>query len=232
MAEAEDWSALRDRSTRKHPILCDYILHTLGRVVEQHKLREGMTFDGTTFVCANTGLVTDQQDEILAYFEASNRKRHPQKWALREFMRASDRRLASVAPPPGIATYFTDPSELVFDARKELRYNLERLVEDNVHRFPESLRANPARLRQIVEAAINTATKRLRRNYKTAVPQFYRGKIQLLLPLALEDPTLTDLALVVARDKEAYAAATVLRMDHAYANARLIAPPDREWLKP
>lgn len=52
------------------------------------------------------------------------------------------------------------------------------------------------------------------------------------MPLALEDPTLADLALVVAREKEVYMAATVLRMDYAYANARLIAPPDREWLKP
>jgi cold shock CspA family protein len=232
MAQAEDWSALRDRSQRKHPILCDYVLHTLGRVVEQRKLREGVTVDGAPFVCANTGLVTDQQDEILAYFEASKRKRHPQKWTLQEFVRASDRRLAGIVPPPDIATYFTDPSELLFDTRRELRYNLERLVEDNVHRFPESLRADLPRLQQIIEAAINTAKKRVRHNYKTAVPQFYRGKIQLLLPLALEDPALADLALVVAREKDAYTAATVLRMDYAYANARLIAQPDREWLKP
>ncbi|MGP0090231.1 MAG: DUF3825 domain-containing protein [Xanthobacteraceae bacterium] len=232
MAEAEDWSALRDRSKRKHPVLFDYVLQTLGRVVEQHKLREGVTVEGTPFVCANTGLVTNQQDEILAFFEPSKRKRLTQKWALQAFARASDRRLASIVPPPDIASYFNDPSELIFDTRKELRYNLERLVEDNVHRFPESLRGDLPRLRQIVEAAINTAKKRVRRTYKTAVPQFYRGKIQLLLPLALEDPTLADLALVMTREKDAYAATTVLRMDRAYANARLIARPDREWLKP
>src|ERR1700674_1104852 len=116
-AQAEDWSALRDRSKRKHPILFDYVLHTLGRVVEQRKLREGVTVDGAPFVCANTGLVTDQQDEILAYFVARKRKRHPQKWTLQEFVRASDRRLASIVPPPDIATYCTDPSELLFDTR-------------------------------------------------------------------------------------------------------------------
>jgi hypothetical protein len=232
MAQTEDWSALRDRSKRKHPILFDYVLQTLGRVVEQHKLREGVTVDGMPFVCANTGLLTEQQEEILAYFDASKRKRHAKNWALQEFVRSSDRRLTGIVPPPDIATYFNDPSELLFDARKELRYNLDRLVEDNLHRFPESLRASVPRLQQIVEAAINTAKKRVRRSYKTAVPQFYRGRIQLLLPLALEDPTLADLALVVTREKDAYTASTVLRMDCAYANARLIARPDREWLKP
>jgi cold shock CspA family protein len=232
MAQTEDWSALRDRSKRKHPILFDYVLQTLGRVVEQHKLREGVTVDGMPFVCANTGLLTEQQEEILAYFDASKRKRHAKNWALQEFVRSSDRRLTGIVPPPDIATYFNDPSELLFDARKELRYNLDRLVEDNLHRFPESLRASVPRLQQIVEAAINTAKKRVRRSYKTAVPQFYRGRIQLLLPLALEDPTLADLALVVTREKDAYTASTVLRMDCAYANARVIARPDREWLKP
>jgi hypothetical protein len=46
------------------------------------------------------------------------------------------------------------------------------------------------------------------------------------------DPERADLALVVARENEVYRASTVLTLDMAFNNARLIARPDREWLDP
>jgi hypothetical protein len=79
---------------------------------------------------------------------------------------------------------------------------------------------------------------RVEQNYKTAVPQFYwlpndeAGRLQLLLPLALEDIARADLALSVDRVGDVYRAATVLTLDMACNNARLIARPDREWLEP
>jgi hypothetical protein len=41
-----------------------------------------------------------------------------------------------------------------------------------------------------------------------------------------------DLALVVNRDENSYVAHTVLTLDQAFNNARLLAKPDREWLTP
>ena len=41
-----------------------------------------------------------------------------------------------------------------------------------------------------------------------------------------------DLALVVERENKRYFGSTVLPLDWAYKNARLIARPDREWLEP
>ena len=147
-------------------------------------------------------------------------------------MRDNDRRLANIAPPPEIASYFSDPSGLIFDPARELRFNPEHIVTDNINRFPEGLRTNPLQLRLALEGAINTAKKRARRNYKTAIPQFYNGRLQLLLPLSLEKPGATDLALVLSREGEVYMASTVLPIQWAHNNARLIARPDREWLKP
>lgn len=74
--------------------------------------------------------------------------------------------------------------------------------------------------------------QRVYRNYKTAIPQFHRGEIQLLLPLCLERPDRADLALVVSRVGDCYRGDTVLTLQMAYNNARLLTRPDREWLTP
>ncbi|MEL6732682.1 MAG: DUF3825 domain-containing protein, partial [Bacteroidota bacterium] len=60
--------------------------------------------------------------------------------------------------------------------------------------------------------------------------QYYRGKVQLLLPLCLVDPKVPDLALVVSWEHEVYRANTVLGLDWAYQNARLMAPLEDGWL--
>ena len=71
------------------------------------------------------------------------------------------------------------------------------------------------------------------------MPQYYRdkggpGSVQLLLPICFEDPARADLALVVAKTEagNAYRGSTVLTLDMAYNNARLLARPDNEWLQP
>lgn len=51
-------------------------------------------------------------------------------------------------------------------------------------------------------------------------------------PLCLEDVGRADLALSVDQVSEVYRAATILTLDMAYNNARLIARLDREWLEP
>ena len=66
---------------------------------------------------------------------------------------------------------------------------------------------------------------------QTAIPQFFNGSVQLLLPLCLNDPQRADLALVVDIQREFYRATTCLTLDMAYSNA-LLAKPDRDWLQP
>lgn len=132
-----------------------------------------------------------------------------------------------------MAHYFEDPSSLVYDARKELRVNAEHIIQDNIERFPPELRdMNAFGLQNLVKGAIDSATERVRRNYKTAIPQYYQGAVQLLLPLTLLDPAKADLALVAERFSDFYRAATCLTLDMAYNNARQLARPDRDWLAP
>ncbi|MDB1820787.1 DUF3825 domain-containing protein, partial [Collinsella aerofaciens] len=63
-----------------------------------------------------------------------------------------------------------------------------------------------------------------------SVPQFYGGRIQLLLPLCLTGDK-PELALTIQREDGFYAARTCLTLDMAYNNARLICRPETSWIK-
>lgn len=88
----------------------------------------------------------------------------------------------------------------------------------------------PIFTRNALEGAMKHSIRLAQRNYRVAVPQFYRGRIQLLLPIYLRDPHKPDLALTLERHGGWYRAATVLYTDWAYGHARLLARPNSEWL--
>lgn len=90
------------------------------------------------------------------------------------------------------------------------------------------------RLKNRIEDAVELALKRVEWNYKTAIPMYFptRNTGSLLLPLCLSDPHHVDLALVVERQPSgAYQGQTILPLDLAYSNSRLVARPDSDWLK-
>lgn len=81
--------------------------------------------------------------------------------------------------------------------------------------------------------AIKFAMKRVRWNFNTAVPMFYPrdNQVCLLLPLCLVNDEKEDIALVVKKTiANRYSGATILTLDMAYADARLIRKPNSEWL--
>ncbi|MFD2236849.1 DUF3825 domain-containing protein [Aureimonas populi] len=98
-------------------------------------------------------------------------------------------------------------------------------VEDNGQQ-----RQIPVAARNALEGAVKQSIRLAQRSYRLAVPQFYRGKIQLLLPLYLRDSSQPDLALTLERHGGWYRAATILYTDWAYSHARLLARPNSEWL--
>ena len=112
-----------------------------------------------------------------------------------QFAKESDRVLTFFAQRPDIANYFTDPSELLYDPRIDLVVDVDHVIGDNKERFPSELRGNDFAMRSALDGAVSAAKRRVRRNYKTAIPQFYRGSLQLLLPLCLVRPEIADLGL-------------------------------------
>lgn len=232
LAQSENWEYRHSTSQYPRPILYSYLHYTFARLQEEGKI--ATTADGST-ACFNTGLITDNYEEIYSLFEPHrNPQPHGPKWFLKRFCRESDRALLKFGNLPDIAHYFDDPGELLFDTRRSLRKNVDHIIEDNKARFPEPFASmqDSHQLRIALEGAIDHTIKRVRRNYKTAVPQFYQGRIQLLLPLCLTSRANADLALVVYREGDVYLASTCLTLDMAYNNARLLARPDTEWLEP
>ncbi|AYL96684.1 DUF3825 domain-containing protein [Mucilaginibacter celer] len=232
LAEPEDWDYHRATSDVKHPILGNYIKYAYKRLAEEKKISYSKT---GSFACLNTGLVTKNQEPLYMVFE-ENKLTDPtmkQFWHFYKFMRRGEYELSKFPSLPEMAFYFDEPSKLVYDIRKPLVANIEHIIEDNKERFPEPYKSmNDFQLQTYINGSIQNANERVKRSYKTAVPQYYRNNIQLLIPLCLTDPKIADLALVVEDYGQMYRASTCLTLDMAINNARQIAKPDRDWLQP
>lgn len=232
LAMFENWDYSKNPSGRPLPILYNYLLHTFVRVKEENKIKEVDNYS-----CFNTGLVTENQEEIFMLFR-KNKKTG--EWNFKDFCKESSNELARFNPLPERALYFNKASDLIYDANIELRINIDHIVndKDNFSRFPDEIKKlSKHQLINTFHGAVEHAKKRIKRNYLTAVPQYYRGyvangQLQLLLPLCLIDPSKADLALAVFKNDGTYSGRTCLTLDMAINNARLITKPDDEWLKP
>lgn len=161
--------------------------------------------------------------------------------------------------PLEMATFYDDPGDLLFNweiAQKPGGINIadEHIFEDNMNRINQGLR-DPAlrfnfenlqdisRCRQMFEGALKASLELSKRNYKLVAPQFWpsTGKIQFLMPIYLEGvqavqegeskelmPPTVALSMELVHGQ--YIGTTILTLDMAYQNARLIARPDGFWL--
>lgn len=225
IAMKEDWD-YKKNPIGKNPILENYIKHTFVKLYEEKKVLEQNGYS-----VFNTELVTDYQEEIFA-FSQYNKRQSSIKWFFIGWRKSSDRDLMKFTKLPENANYFDNSSDLIYDTKLNLRPNINHIIDDNITRFPTALQTmDKYQLGVLLEGTINDAIKRIRRNYKTAVPQYYDGRLQLLLPLCLTSKASADLALVIEKENDVYRASTCLTLDMAINNARLIAKPDDEWLK-
>ena len=248
IAQPENWD---DEGDGRQPVLFNYLRYTIRRQLELGNWIETETSDGTRTSAFNTGLFSRHFEPIYAVFEP-NRDQSRQPWVLMDWVSPSSSKLRNfdrVELKP--ASYFVDPGEAVFDPRLPVDPNMEHIVDDNVDRYPAELRTNDYLRSGMLKRAIEVAAAKAKANWRIAVPQYYWhrgpaevGRLQLLLPLSLLDPDRVDLALVIDRDPThnatrraddseggaCYRAYTVLPVDWAYRNARLITRPESYWL--
>jgi hypothetical protein len=230
LAEPEEWDYQRTETEYNKPILYNYLRHTYSRLAEEEKI---VVSDDGQFITFNSGLVTPNQEPIFALSNHNHLPNARQPWHFQAWCRRGQIEMTRFSALPDMAHYFDEPSCLVLNNMKEFRANIEHIVTDNKERFPEPYRGMDSyALQTFLKGAIDNARERVRRNYKTAIPQYYRGRVQLLLPLCISNPNVADLALVVEDHGAFYRASTCLTLDMAYNNARQLARPDRDWLKP
>ncbi len=242
LCEEEDWDYIQ-KPTGNNPILRSYLNHTCERVVYQGKYKTGKASDGTEYLFFNTGLVDVFQNDIFAYFKKNFRYSSNQPWGIRvpewwflEFNTDQSYYRRFFSEAPDIATYFeeTEIQKLIFDTTLTIRPNWDHLNKRRTRVDSEEIqRMTEQEFRDAIEDSIAMAKKRIKRNYKTAIPHFYNNDIQFLVPLCeRKDRGKALAAMVIQKTEQIYEVTTILTLDQAYNNARLLAKPDREWLNP
>lgn len=210
-------------------ILKNYLQFTLNKLLEEDKVIET-----DRYAVFNTGLFTQFYEPIYFYLEP-NTAGGDQKWYLKQIATEYNLGYYGVTNIPDRANYFQNPELLIFDAKCKINVHFEHILKDpdNVARMPEEIK-NSSNIQSALIGAIDIMKKKVTANYKIAVPQYFDGKIQLLLPLYLLERPEPDLALVVTKNASgnSYQGHTCLTLEMAYNNARLIAKPDSNWLIP
>ncbi len=236
MAKDEPWNFQHSeyrRPGQSYPVLVGYLNYTFLRVQDQGKIVYSQ--DGSR-ACFNTGLQTPHEKDIYATFfrNRESELRNQPDWTLYGFFDSYSPKVTDFRPLPPIATYIEDPRDLVFDTNCDIEVNFDHLFQDNRDRLPPVLQNNKTLAISAIQGSIELLKEKIIRNYKIAIPHWYRNRIQLLLPLNLTSDSEADLALVAERDESnhVYRIKTVLTMDMAYMDARLITRPDRDWLNP
>ncbi|WP_172914827.1 DUF3825 domain-containing protein [Capnocytophaga canis] len=226
LAMSENWD-YTENPTGRNPILVNYIHHTFKKIYSENKIESS-----GEYACFNIGLVTENQEEIYAYIMKNKKPGTLIPFYFKGWRKSSDRDLSKFGKLGESALYIQEASDLIYDVKLELRINIDHIIEDNKKRFPKPFdKMDNHLLSNLLNGTIEDAKRRVKRNYKTAIPQYYGGKLQLLLPLCLHTKAKADLALVVEKENGVYRASTCLTLDMAINNARLIAKPDDEWLK-
>jgi cold shock CspA family protein len=255
----ENWEYRDSSHHSRFPILESYLFYTFqrleeedaGKPAEQRKIKIARTKEGHEKAAFNTGLVDHTYRPVYAGF-TKNIVCHPGDplWTFECFVARGEiirgRSYMSIFPDlPERAEYFTDPRDVVYDTSLRLDAVTDHIVGERCQRLPKKLQERvpldmkdpgeiQSYLADYLKMAIERALERIKWNYKTAVPQYFfsQHRMQLLLPLCIEDPRRVDLAIAVEREGGAYVGRTILELDWAYNNARLIARPDSDWLTP
>lgn len=187
----EKWSF--DGKTN-NSILKNYLQYTLNKLLEEEKV-----LINEKYAVFNTGLFTEYYEPIYFYLEP-NGAGGSQMWYLKQICTEYDLGYFGVTQYPERANYFQSPELLVFDAKCKINVHFKHILEDpeNVARMPQEIK-NSTNMQSSLIGAIDIMKKRITANYKIAVPQYFNGKIQLLLPLYLLEGAVPDLALVVTK---------------------------------
>lgn len=233
LAMKENWKYKETESEYEYPVLVNYILYTFKKLYELYEADKNgnwLIIDDKS-ICFNTGLLTKNYEIIYMILEKQNNPNKP--YISSGFYKESDNQVCIYENLPRRAKFFNKIEDLIFDTDLKIVANFEHILEDeeNKKRIPEDIRNSP-NIISILNGEIIRVKKRIDCNYKVAVPQYYDGKLQFLLPLSLSsNPEKTDLVLAVEKiSNTSYKGYTCLTMDMAYNNARQIAKPETNWL--
>ena len=213
LAIQESWS---NNTYPNNKILANYMVKTYEKLSSERNI-----IIGNDYALFNTGLFTEYYEPIYAY----------QSGKSIQFLTAYELNKLDIKERPERANYFVNPDLLLLDWHYPIDVYYKHILDDeeNKKRLPKEFLESSNKI-NILNGAIDTMKKKVSANYKIAIPQYYDGKIQLLLPLCLMSDNKPDIAITVTKKNNCYQGHTCLTLDMAYNNARLIAKPESNWL--
>lgn len=243
----ESWKYKNKQSGINHPILKSYLENILNRLIkESQDGRDGkIVFSkDKKYVMFNSNLLDKYFHEVIIVGDVDCKDGEMQiKNPSRSGGRLKLRKMgfdenANALPPQ----FFDDVNEVIFQTTWEIDKDFDtftHIIEERRSRFPEEYHTmSTEELATKFDNAIGFAVALAQRNYKFIVPMYrpQEDKIQLLMPIYLKGTysDRPDFALVLTPNKELrmYEPETILPLDAAYQNARLIAKPEESWLNP
>lgn len=229
IAEDEKWSF----DGRPNSLLSKYIHGTFKQCYAQNKILYSEK-DGDIYACFNTGLMTDNGQDIVALFE-KNERECAQEWRLIGFKDKSSRLYVSIFgdETPEIATYIENYEQLYFDPDSPIVINSDHILDDNWERIKAVVPLSKSVMKHLLSGVIDDAKKKVRRNMRLVIPQFYNNKVMYLLPIQFpvdEDKTETMALAIELTDNKLYRANTIFTKEMAYEKARLLMKPESNWL--
>lgn len=227
IAEDEKWTF---DENRPNSILKKYIIGTFSQCFKQRKIL--VSNDGQ-FSCFNTGLLTNNGNDIIGLFKKNDHE-EAQPWILTGFKDKCHRDFLDVFfEVPKLATYTEDYRQLYFNPNYNIVVNTDHILDDNWERISGVIDFDKIVVKSLLFGAIEDAKLRICRNLRLVVPQFYRDEIMYLVPIKIpkNDGSYETMALAVElTDTEQYRANTIFTKEIAYEKARLLMKPESNWL--
>lgn len=225
IAEDENWTS--SNSNKENNILYSYIMHTFSRAFELGHEYVVINED-ETYASFNTGLLTENGEDIVCLF---NRFDSSQEyfWHLYGFRKVSDWDfLNQFEVTPKVPHFFSNPADIYFDPNKELIKNMDHILEDNFDRFDVELQnKGKTYINALLNNALDLTITKCKRNYRIAVPQYYKGKVTYLLPVTIDSQLMS---VAVESINGRYRVNTIFTLEMAYKNARLLMKPEVDWI--
>lgn len=246
----EKWSYQSHQAGIPHPILKAYIENTFEKLKVEAEGSKILKSDDNKYIIFNTGLLDKFFHEIYVIANVIKEEdefsyRNPYiMTSLTDLTRigftVKGKRLVKQDDLPDPAVFFTNINDVIFQPEIEIDRNYDKfthIIEERRDRFPkEDQERDTTELARKLDNAIDDAIAIAKRNYKLVVPMYrpQENKLQLLMPIYLSGSFTRkpDFALVLDLEDGIYTPETILPLDAAYQNARLIAKPDELWLNP
>lgn len=243
----ESWKYKNKQSGINHPILKSYLENVLNRLKKEYQdgdNRKIVFSKDRKYAMFNTNLLDKYFHEVIIVGEIDSvddeiQIKNPfRSTSLVKLLKMGFDENARALPPQ----FFSDVNEVIFQTSWRIDRDFDtftHIIEDRRDRFPEEYHnQSTEELAKKFDNAIDFAVALAQRNYKFIVPMYRPqiDEIQLLMPIYLRGTysDRPDFALILTPNQELriYEPETILPLDAAYQNARLIAKPEESWLNP